>query len=106
MEPVAFTYLDDIIAISATEEQHFANLAAVFRRLRAANLRINPKCTFFKQKLVYLGHVISGEGIQTGPKKVSAINGLKTPTNLKELRQWIGMASWYRRFRPEVCFAD
>jgi len=44
--------------------------------------------------------VISGEGIQTDPEKVSAINGLKTPTNLKELRQWIGMASWYRRFVP------
>jgi len=64
-------------------------------------LRINPKkCTFFKQKLVYLGHVISGEGIQTDPEKVPATNGLKTPTNLKELRQWIGMASWYRRFVP------
>jgi len=63
MEPVAFAYLDDIIVISATEEQHFVNLAEVFRRLRAANLRINPKkCTFFKQKVVYLGHVISGEG--------------------------------------------
>jgi len=43
MEPVAFAYLDDIIVISATEEQHFLNLAEVFRRLRAANLRINPK---------------------------------------------------------------
>ncbi|XP_044313299.1 uncharacterized protein K02A2.6-like [Drosophila rhopaloa] len=101
MEPVAFAYLDDIIVVSATEEQHLAHLAEVFRRLRAANLRINPrKCTFFKQKLVYLGHVISGEGIQTDPEKVSAINGLKIPTNLKELRQWIGMASWYRRFVP------
>jgi len=65
------------------------------------NLRINPKkCIFFKQKQVCLGHVISGEGIQTDPEKVSAINGLKTPTNLKELRQWIGMESWYRRFVP------
>jgi len=100
MKPVAFAYLDDIIIFSATEGQHFANFSKVFRRFRAANLRINPKkCTFFKQKLVYLGHVISGEGIQTDPE-VSAINRLKTFTNLKELRQWIGMASWYRRFVP------
>jgi len=49
MEPVAFAYLDGIIVISATEEQHFANLAEVFRRLQAANLRINPKkCTLSK----------------------------------------------------------
>jgi len=68
MVPVAFAYLDNIIVISATEEQHFVNLAEEFRRLRAAHLRISPtKCTFFKQKLVYLGHVISGEGIQTDP---------------------------------------
>ncbi|XP_043064078.1 uncharacterized protein LOC122320067 [Drosophila ficusphila] len=82
MEPVAFAYLDDIIVISATEEQHFANLAEVFRRLRAANLRINPKkCTFFQQRLVYLGHVISGEGVQTDPEKpVSAL--------LKKGRKW------------------
>ncbi|XP_044312732.1 uncharacterized protein LOC123037173 [Drosophila rhopaloa] len=51
-------------------------------------------------KLAYLGHVISGEGIQTDLEKVSVINGVKIPTNLKELRQWIGMASWYRRFVP------
>jgi len=62
---------------------------------------VNPKkCAFFKRRLVYLGHVISAEGVQTDPEKVTAITYLKSPTCLKELRQWLGMASWYRRFVP------
>ncbi|XP_044317436.1 uncharacterized protein LOC123038048 [Drosophila rhopaloa] len=101
MEPFAFAYLDDIIVIGATEEQHLSNLAEVFRRLRRANLKVNPKkCAFFRRRLVYLGHVISAEGVQTDPEKVTAVTNLKSPTCLKELRQWLGMASWYRRFVP------
>ncbi|XP_070851494.1 uncharacterized protein [Drosophila suzukii] len=101
MEPFAFAYLDDIIVIGATEEQDLANLAEVFRRLRRANLKVNPKkCAFFRRRLVYLGHVISAEGVQTDPVKVTAITNLKPLTCLKELRQCLGMASWYRRFVP------
>jgi len=62
MKPFAFAYLDDIIVIRATEEQHLANLGEVFRRLRRANLKVNPKkCAFFRRRLVYLGHVISAK---------------------------------------------
>jgi len=99
MEPFALAYLDDIIVIGATEEQHLANLGE--RWLWSANLKVNPKkCAFFRRRLVYLGHVISAEGVQTDPEKVTAITNLKSPTCLKELRQWLGMASWYRRFVP------
>jgi len=101
MEKFAFAYLDDIIVIGATEDQHLANLGEVFRRLRRANLKVNPKkCAFFRRRLVYLGHVISAEGVQTDPEKVTAITNLNSPTCLKELRQWLGMTSWYRRFVP------
>jgi len=101
MEPHAFAYLDDIVVIGSTKEQHIANLREVFRRLRAANLKLNrKKCSFFRKRLVYLGHVISGEGICTDPAKVEAIQCLRAPSNCKELRQCLGMASWYRRFVP------
>ncbi|KAL7724489.1 hypothetical protein ACLKA6_007318 [Drosophila palustris] len=101
MEPHAFAYLDDIVVIGATKEQHVENLREVFRRLRAANLKLNrKKCSFFRKRLVYLGHVISGEGICTDPEKVEAIRSLRAPANCKELRQCLGMASWYRRFVP------
>ncbi|KAM8703120.1 hypothetical protein ACLKA7_007831 [Drosophila subpalustris] len=98
MLPHAFAYLDDIIG--KTLEEHMANLKEVFRRLRAANLRINvDKCDFFKQELKYLGHKVTELGICTDPEKVDAISKLKPPTNAKELRQYLGVASW--RFVPD-----
>ncbi|XP_064552259.1 LOW QUALITY PROTEIN: uncharacterized protein LOC135438069 [Drosophila montana] len=102
MEPNAFAYLDDIVVIGATKEQHVNTICRpVFRRLRAANLKLNrKKCSFFRERLVYLGHVICGEGIRTDPERVEAIRNLRAPTNCKELRQCLGMASWYRRFVP------
>ncbi|KAH8398570.1 hypothetical protein KR222_007335, partial [Zaprionus bogoriensis] len=83
----------------AMQQQHVTNLREVFRRLRLANLKINrKKCSYFPKELVYLGHVVSSEGIRTDPAKVEAIRCLKPPSNCKELRQCLGMASWYRRF--------
>lgn len=99
MEPYAFAYLDDIIVIGKTLEEHLTNLKEVFRRLIKANLRINPeKCEFFKRETKYLGHVVSGDGIQTDPEKVAAISEMKAPQNIKEVRRFLGVASWYRRF--------
>ena len=102
MEPHAFAYLDDIIVIGRSLEEHMKNLKEVFRRLKAANLKINiEKCDFFKKELKYLGHIVSEEGILTDPEKISAIQELKAPTNVRELRRCLGMASWYRRFVPD-----
>ncbi|TDG39246.1 hypothetical protein AWZ03_014333 [Drosophila navojoa] len=86
MAPHALTYLDDIVVIGASKEEHTANLREVFRRLRAANLKVNSK----KCSLAYLGHVISGEGICTDSAKVEAIRDFPTLKNLKELRQCQG----------------
>ncbi|XP_036347355.1 uncharacterized protein LOC118756716, partial [Rhagoletis pomonella] len=85
MEPYAFAYLDDIIVIGSTFDEHVEHLREVLRRLQRANLCINPeKCDFFKRELRYLGHVISDKGIHTDPDKVAAIKELKPPTNVKE----------------------
>ncbi|OFC59417.1 hypothetical protein BBW68_15075 [Candidatus Erwinia dacicola] len=79
------------------------NLRKVLQRLQQANLRINPeKCEFFKKELRYLGHVISDKGIHNDPEKVAAIQELKPPTNVKEVPQYLGIASWYRRFVPDI----
>ncbi|XP_041565903.1 LOW QUALITY PROTEIN: uncharacterized protein LOC121467710, partial [Drosophila elegans] len=102
MMPHAFAYQDDIIVIGRTLEEHMRNLKEVFRRLRAANLKVNAdKCKFFRKELQYLGHRITDQGIGTDPEKVSAIALLKPPANVKELRQYLGVASWYRRFVPD-----
>lgn len=86
LEPFAFAYLDDIIVIGRTLDEHLANLQEVFHRLRSANLRINSdKCQFFQKETKYLGHVVCGAGIQTDPDKVTAIMEMKPPENVKEL---------------------
>ena len=69
------TYLDDIIVFSTTFQEHVQRLDTVFSRLKAANLKLRPeKCHFAKQKVMYLGHVISSEGIHPDPGKVAAIS--------------------------------
>ncbi|XP_037930955.1 uncharacterized mitochondrial protein AtMg00860-like [Teleopsis dalmanni] len=78
------------------------HLQEVLRRLREARLKINiPKCKFFMDEIKYLGHVVSNQGIHTDPDKIAAIKELAPPTNLKELRRYLEIASWYRRFVPE-----
>jgi len=84
--------------IGRTLEEHKRNLREVFRSLKEANLRLNPeKCQFFKKELPYLGHRVTSEGIGTDPEKVAAIAELQPPSIVKELRQYLGVASWYRR---------
>jgi len=102
MSPHAFAYQDDIIVIGRTLEEHKRNLRKVFRRLKEANLRLNPeKCQFFKKEVLYLGHRVTSEGIGTDPEKVAAIAELEPPSTVEDLRQYLGVASWYRRFVPD-----
>ncbi|KAL7723995.1 hypothetical protein ACLKA6_016362 [Drosophila palustris] len=101
MEPFVFAYLDDIIVSGATLEEHVHNLGEILRRFRQANLRLNrAKCKFFRSSLVYLGQVISGEGIHTDPDKIASVRELQPPATCRELRRCLGIAPWYRRFAP------
>ncbi|KAL6416826.1 hypothetical protein ACFW04_013132 [Cataglyphis niger] len=99
LELNVFVYLDDIIIISKTFDDHLRLLTEVFRRLRDARLRLNPeKCKFCVDQLKYLGHVVDRKGIRTDPEKVSAVENWPEPRTVKQIRQFLGMASWYRRF--------
>jgi len=67
--------------------------------LREANLRLNlEKCQFFRKELLYLGHRVTSEGIGTDPEKVAAFSELEPPSRVRELRQYLGVTSWYRRY--------
>ena len=71
-------------------------LKAVFDKLKQAGLKLKPsKCEFFRQELTYLGHVVSKNGIQTDPKKVKAIHKWSTPTNMTEVRSFLGFTNYY-----------
>jgi len=92
-------YLDDIIIYSRTFSEHVQHLQEVFNRLKAAKLHLKPqKCVFFQQTVHFLGHTVSPTGIQMDSSKVQAISQLPPPTNVSELRRFLGMAGYYRRF--------
>lgn len=75
------------------------NLREVFLRLLAANLKLNPKkCSFFRRKVKYLGHVISGDGITTDPEKISSVQEWPISRNKKQVRSFLGFCSYYRKF--------
>ncbi|KAL0152450.1 hypothetical protein M9458_052173, partial [Cirrhinus mrigala] len=92
-------YLDDIIVFSSSVDQHLARLEVVLSRLQREGLKAKlSKCAFFKEEVHYLGHVISSEGVSTDPGKVEAVAQWPRPTNVSELRSFLGFASYYRRF--------
>lgn len=94
-----FTYLDDIIVATETFEGHLNVLNAVYERLKDANLTINfDKCQFCRPSLRYLGFVVDRDGLHTDPKKIEAIQNYPRPRNTTEVKRFIGLASWYRRF--------
>ena len=92
-------YLDDIIVFSDTKEEHLKRLEAVLQKLITAGLKLKPsKCHFFKEEIEYLGHVVSGKGISTNPKKVEAVAKWPTPQTVYDVRSFLGFVGYYRRF--------
>ena len=101
----AMTYLDDIIIFSNTEEEHLAHIEEIFRRLEAADLKMKrSKCDFFKKHIHYLGHLISADGIRPLKDKLDTIRDMPAPCSSKEVKQFLGLAGYYRKFVPR--FAD
>ena len=94
-------YLDEIIVLSRTLEEHLHRLKAVISKLRAGGLKLKPtKCDLFKQQINYLGHVVSKEGVSTDPDKITAVTEWPQPTTVTEVRSFLGFVSYYRRFIP------
>ena len=92
-------YLDDIVVFSSSISEHIEKLEKVFQRLQQYNLKLKPsKCHFLKSELLYLGHVVSSRGVHTDPDKLTAVRTWPTPTNIKEVQQFIGFVGFYRRF--------
>ena len=103
--PFASTYLDDILVYSPNVECHKDHLRQVFCRLQVAGLMLRgKKCSIGVPKVSYLGHIFSADGIQPDPNKVHAVQAWPTPTNVTTLRQFLGLASYYRRYVHK--FAD
>ena len=92
-------YLDDIVVFSSSLEEHLERLEAVFGRLREAGLKLKPrKCRFFQRQVNFLGHIIDEKGIHTDPEKVKQIQTWACPRNVHDVRVFLGLTSYYRRF--------
>lgn len=92
-------FFDDILIYSRTEEEHQQHVQTVFQTLSTHALFINmSKCSFGVSKVAYLGHIISAQGVEVDPEKVSAILNWPTPRTIKEIRGFLGLTGYYRCF--------
>lgn len=96
-------FLDDILVASETERQHEIDVRLVLTRLAKHHLKINlKKCEYAKKQIEFLGHLVTADGIKPLPSKVDAILNFKKPQITKELRRFIAMVNFYRRFIPNA----
>ena len=86
-------------------KEHLEHLEEIFTRLKTAGLKLKlEKCCFFKKHIQYLGHLISADGIQPLPEKLESIAKMPAPRNPKEVKQFLRLVGYYRKFVPR--FAD
>ena len=101
----AFGYLDDILIYSPDVNTHLKHLELIFQRLREVDLKLKmEKCNFLKKHIQYLGHIVSGEGLKPVPEKLSSIQEIPRPYTPKEVKQFLGLVGYCRKFIPR--YAD
>ena len=92
-------YLDDITIYSSTPEEHLEHIKTVFKKLHHAKLSMKlSKCHFFAKEIQYLGHILGMKGIKSVPAKTEAIKDMHPPVNPKQVRAFLGLVEYYRKF--------
>lgn len=96
---ICFVYLDDIIIFSTSLDEHIVSIEKVLKKLKEVNLKIQiDKSEFLKKETEFLGHIITTEGIKPNPNKVSVIKNFPIPKTTKEIKQFLGLVGYYRKF--------
>ena len=94
-----FCYVDDVLIATHNKEDRVKVLEQVFERLEKHNVCLNvTKCQFFRPELKYLGHTVCKEGIRPIKSKVAAISKVPRPTNVTEVKSFLGMVKFYGKF--------
>lgn len=98
-----FVYIDDLCVASSNPEEHREHLRIIFERLRQHHLAINvAKCEFGKNEINFLGHRVTSDGLKPLPEKVEAIKRFPLPTMVKQLKSFLAMLNFYRKFLPKA----
>ena len=96
---ICFVYLDDIVILGTFLQEYLENIEKVFKRLREANLKIQlDKCEFLRTEVEYFGHIITTEGVKPNPRKIQAIKNFPIPKTKPEIKSFLGLLGYYRRF--------
>ena len=107
LDRFVIVFIDDILVYSRSEEEHAEHLRIVLQTLREHQLYAKfSKCELWLDSVAFLGHVVSREGIQVDPKKIEAVMDWQRPTTVTEVRSFLGLAGYYRRFVQDFFFED
>ncbi|GJP33280.1 hypothetical protein CLOM_g17827, partial [Closterium sp. NIES-68] len=102
LDECVVVYLDDILIYSSDMKQHVEHLRRVFEILRREQFYVKlSKSNFALEKVQFLEHLVSAQGVHVDPKKIEAVRTWKTPENVKELQLFLGFANYYNRFVPQ-----
>ena len=99
LDKFVVVFIDDILVYSKNEEEHEEHLRMVLQKLSENQLYAKlSKCAFWLKEVAFLGHIISAGGISVDPSKVQDVLNWKTPQNVSDIRSFLGLAGYYRRF--------
>jgi hypothetical protein len=107
LDKFVIVFIDDILVYSKSVEEHEQHLRVVLEKLRAHKLYAKfNKCEFSLEKISFLGHILTAEGVAVDPEKVETVSNWQQPTNVSKIRSFLGLAGYYRRFIegfPRLC---
>jgi hypothetical protein len=102
LDKFVVVFIDDILVYSKSEDEHTKHLHTVLQRLRDHHIYAKfSKCDFWLREIKFLGHTISQDGIEVDPEKVQEVMDWKPPTTVWQIRSFLGLAGYYRRFIPD-----
>ena len=101
--PYTYAYIDDVLIARSSKEEHAEHIRAVLQRFNDHGIVINPdKCQFGASELIFLGHLVSKDGIRPLPEKVEALHNFPRPSSQHKLREFLGLINFYNRFIPNL----
>jgi SpoVK/Ycf46/Vps4 family AAA+-type ATPase len=99
LDKFVIVFIDDILIYSKSAQEHEQHVRVVLEKLRAHKPYAKfSKCEFWLERVAFLGHIFTAEGVAVDPERVEAVSNWRQPTNVNEIRSFLGLVGYYRRF--------